>query len=39
MQEPRRLWRRVVFDSLPLFRYAAPALLARALGRRPAGEG
>ncbi len=35
VQEPRRLWRRVVFDSLPLFRYAAPALLARLLGRRP----
>ncbi len=36
VQEPRRLWRRVVFDSLPLFRYAAPALLARALGRKRA---
>lgn len=36
VQEPGRLWRRVVFDSLPLVRYAAPALLAALFRRRPA---
>lgn len=30
--EPRRMWRRVFLESLPLFRYALPEITARRLG-------